>query len=90
MHLDPHPARRIQDGRQTGVRSPVFRCNVRPVASQGLSVQCREAGDLREQTQTPQKGHKSAETKPGQDTEGQCSIAELIGRPTRLVSVFTV
>lgn len=30
----------------------------------------------------PQKNHNNAETKPGQDTEGQCSIAELIGRLT--------
>lgn len=43
----------------------------------------------REKTQTPQKSHSNAETKPGQDTEGQCSTAELIGRLTRLVPVFT-
>lgn len=43
----------------------------------------------REKTQTPQKSHSNAETKPGQDTEGQCSTAELFGRLMRLVSVFT-
>lgn len=45
--------------------------------------------DSCEKIETPQKNHNNAETKPGQDTEGQCSNAELIGRLTMLVSVFT-
>lgn len=52
-----------------------------------FQVQCTKAGDLREKTQTPQENHNNAETKPGQDTEGQCSIAELIGRLTSRASV---
>lgn len=45
--------------------------------------------EICEKTETPQKNHNNAETKPGQDTEGQCSNAEPIGRLTMLVSVFT-
>lgn len=72
-----------------GLWDGVVRCNqcLNLSMLDGLPVstqdQCREeAGDLRKNFPDPQKNHNNAETKPGQDTEGQCSNAELIGRLT--------